>query len=142
MSTTIKPWPLVKEGDNQHPVQSVQYLLHQRGHPVTIDGSYGPKTTAAVKAFQAQKKLAQDGQVGPLTWAQLAFQVKEGASGYAVRGVQEEFVFRKQKLAIDGIFGPNTDAAVKGFEKGLGLQQDGFVSDQIWQALVSGMLPG
>jgi peptidoglycan hydrolase-like protein with peptidoglycan-binding domain len=142
MSDAIRPWPLVKEGDSQHPVESVQYLLHQRGHPVTIDGIFGPKTTAAVKAFQVEKKLAQDGEVGPLTWAQLAFQVKEGASGYAVRGVQEEFVFRKQNLAIDGIFGPKTDAAVKGFQKGLGVTQDGFVSDTIWQALVSGMLPG
>jgi peptidoglycan hydrolase-like protein with peptidoglycan-binding domain len=95
-----------------------------------------------VKAFQAEKKLAQDGEVGPLTWAQLALQVKEGASDYAVRGVQEEFVFRKQNLAIDGIFGPKTEAAVKGFQKGLGVTQDGTVSDTIWQALVSGMLPG
>jgi peptidoglycan hydrolase-like protein with peptidoglycan-binding domain len=142
MSDTIRPWPLVKEGDNHHPVESVQYLLHQHGHPVTIDGIFGPKTTAAVKAFQADKKLAQDGDVGARTWAQLAFQVKEGASGYAVRGVQEEFVFRKQNLAIDGIFGPKTDAAVKGFQKGLGVKQDGFVSDTMWEALVSGMLPG
>jgi hypothetical protein len=32
--------------------------------------------------------------------------------------------------------------AVKGFQKGIGLSQDGFVSDEISQALVSGMLPG
>jgi peptidoglycan hydrolase-like protein with peptidoglycan-binding domain len=56
--------------------------------------------------------------------------------------VQEESVFRKQNLAIDGIFGPKTDAAVKGFQKGLGVKQDGFVSDSIWEAMVSGMLPG
>ncbi len=142
MSTTIKPWPLVKQGDSHHPVESVQYLLHMRGHPVTIDGIFGPNTAGAVRAFQAQKKLAQDGEVGPLTWAQLAFQVKEGETNYAVRGVQEEFVWRKQNLAIDGIFGPKTDAAVKGFQKGLGVQQDGFVSDEVWEALVSGMLPG
>jgi peptidoglycan hydrolase-like protein with peptidoglycan-binding domain len=137
--TTIRPWPLVKEGDNRHPVESVQYLLHQRGHPVTIDGIYGPKTTAAVKAFQAEKKLAQDGEVGANTWAQLAFQVKEGASGYAVRGVQEEMVYRKQKLTIDGIFGPKTDAAVRGFQKSIGTKVDGYVSDEIWEAMVSGM---
>jgi len=47
-----------------------------------------------------------------------------------------------QGLAIDGIFGPKTEAAVKGFQEGLGVQQDGFVSDQIWEAMVSGMLPG
>ncbi len=142
MSTTIKPWPLVKDGDSQHPVETVQFLLHMRGHPVAIDGIFGPLTTAAVKAFQAEKKLAQDGEVGPLTWAQLAWQVKQGESNYAVRGVQEEFVWRKQNLAVDGVFGPKTDAAVKGFQKGLGLPQDGYVSDTIWEALVSGMQPG
>jgi len=128
--------------DSHHPVETVQYLLHMRGHPVAIDGICGPKTTAAVQAFQAEKKLAQDGEVGPLTWAQLAWQVKEGESNYAVRGAQEEFVWRKQNLAVDGIFGPKTEAAVKGFQKGLGVQQDWFVSDQIWEAMVSGMLSG
>lgn len=142
MSTSIRPWPLVKEGDSQHPVETVQYLLHQRGHPVTIDGIFGPDTTAAVRAFQAGKHLAQDGEVGPLTWADLAYGVSEGANCYAVRGVQEEFQFRKQNLQVDGIFGPKTDAAVRGFQHALGMTVDGTVSNVTWQALVSGMLPG
>ena len=31
---------------------------------------------------------------------------------------------------------------MKGFQKGLGVTQNRIVSDTIWQALVSGMLPG
>jgi len=35
--------------------------------PLAIDGIKGPKTTAAVKAFQSSKGLVADGIVGPLT---------------------------------------------------------------------------
>ena len=35
---TISPWPLVRKGDQQHPVKTLQYLLRARGHNVTVDG--------------------------------------------------------------------------------------------------------
>lgn len=38
---------------------------------VTFDGSFGPKTTAGVKAVQKSYKLTEDGVVGPDTWAAL-----------------------------------------------------------------------
>ena len=49
MSDPIQPWPLVKQGSQHHPVQTVQYLLVARGHPVTVDGIFGPNTDAAVR---------------------------------------------------------------------------------------------
>lgn len=112
MSDPIQPWPLVEEGSHQHPVQTVQYLLAARGHPVTVDGIFGPKTDAAVRAFQQGRHLTVDGIVGPNTWSALIVQVSEGSTGDAVRGVQEEFQFRNlsgdpsRGLQVDGIFGP------------------------------------
>jgi murein L,D-transpeptidase YcbB/YkuD len=49
-----------------------EQLLEWGYKPLATDGIYGPKTLAAVKAFQANKGLKVDGIVGPKTWAKLA----------------------------------------------------------------------
>jgi len=152
-TSTISPWPLVRQGAQHHPVETLQYLLRARGHNVTVDGIFGPATDSAVRAFQQQKGLAVDGIVGPATWSALIITVKQGSQGDAVRGVQEEFQFRNQSgdpnkgLQVDGIFGPKTDAAVRGFQQALhqeipSVTVDGIVGPVTWQALVSGMLSG
>ena len=150
-TTTVSPFPLVRKGDQDHPVKTLQYLLRARGHTVTVDGIFGPMTEAAVRSFQQQKGLAVDGIVGPNTWGALIITVKKGSQGDAVRGVQEEFQFRNLSgnpgsgLAVDGIFGPKTDAAVRGFQNALhqdipSVTVDGIVGPVTWRALVSGML--
>jgi peptidoglycan hydrolase-like protein with peptidoglycan-binding domain len=149
--TAISPFPLVRQGDRDHPVETLQYLLRARGHLVAVDGIFGPQTDAAVRAFQQQRGLAVDGIVGPHTWSALIVTVRQGSTGDAVRGVQEEFQFRNlsgdpsKGLAVDGIFGPKTDAAVRGFQQALhqdipSVTVDGIVGPVTWQALVSGML--
>jgi peptidoglycan hydrolase-like protein with peptidoglycan-binding domain len=49
---TVSPWPLIRKGDQQHPVKTLQHLLRARGHNVAVDGILGPNTDAAVRAFQ------------------------------------------------------------------------------------------
>ena len=41
-------------------------------------------------------------------------------------------------LVVDGIFGPETEAAVKNFQQGVGLMVDGIVGPQTWQVLPDG----
>jgi peptidoglycan hydrolase-like protein with peptidoglycan-binding domain len=148
MPDPISPWPLVKRGDNIFPVRSLQQLLRARNHPVAVDGIFGPNTEAAVKAFQQSNGLAADGIVGPLTWPKLIVQVQTGSTGDAVRAVQEVAKFHDQSngegtpLQIDGIFGPRTDAWVRGFQTAVGTASDGIVGPITWRALVSGMLSG
>jgi|AGTN01.1.fsa_nt_gi Cell wall-associated hydrolases (invasion-associated proteins) len=53
-------------------VRAVQQALVKAGYsPGGVDGAYGPKTEAAVKAYQAGSRLAADGIVGKATWAKL-----------------------------------------------------------------------
>jgi peptidoglycan hydrolase-like protein with peptidoglycan-binding domain len=46
----------------------------------------------------------------------------------------------RRALAVDGLFGPKTMAAVLGFQRALGVTADGIVGPVTWRALVSGML--
>ena len=148
MSEPIQPWPIVRRGANGHPVRTLQHLLRAHGQTVSVDGIFGPNTEAAVRAVQQSSGVPVDGVVGPQTWPKLIAQVQRGSRGEAVRGVQEEFQFRNlsgdpsQGVQIDGIFGPRTDEAVRGFQQALGLSVDGIVGPLTWRALVSGMLAG
>jgi peptidoglycan hydrolase-like protein with peptidoglycan-binding domain len=151
MSGTLSPWPVVQNGSQGHPIRTLQFLLRAHGHNLTVDGMFGPATEAAVKAFQTSKGMTADGIMSAQTWLTLIIQVKKGSSGDAVRGVQEEFQFRAGEpgkgLKVDGIFGPQTDSTVRGFQHALSLDVssvvvDGIVGPVTWQALVSGMLSG
>jgi peptidoglycan hydrolase-like protein with peptidoglycan-binding domain len=151
MADSISPWPLISRGAREHPVQTLQHLLRARGHQVAVDGIFGPQTDQAVRTFQQSTSLTVDGIVGPRTWSALIVEVRQGSRGDAVRGVQEEFRFRNlsgdpaQGLQVDGIFGPKTDQAVRGFQQALSadapeVHVDGIVGPVTWRALVSGML--
>ena len=151
MSGTLSPWPVAQNGSQGHPIRTLQFLLRARGHNLTVDGMFGPATEAAVKAFQTSKGMTADGIMSAQTWSALIIQVKKGSSGDAVRGVQEEFQFRAGEpgkgLKVDGIFGPQTDSTVRGFQQAVSLDVpsvivDGIVGPVTWQALVSGMLSG
>lgn len=62
----------VRSGSRGADVTYLQQRLTALGYkPGTADGIFGSKTLAAVRAFQADHKLAVDGIVGPKTWATL-----------------------------------------------------------------------
>jgi peptidoglycan hydrolase-like protein with peptidoglycan-binding domain len=146
VSDPIQPWPVNRRGDEGHPILTLQELLRAHGHPVVVDGDFGPATEAAVRAVQTSRGLTADGIVGPQTWPAVIATVRHGSTGDAVRGVQVEFQFRNlsgdpaQGVQIDGIFGPKTDEAVRGFQQALAITVDGIVGPVTWRALVSGML--
>ena len=148
-ATQILPWPLVKRRATEiFPVRTLQQLLRARGYTVAVDGIFGPITEGAVKDFQQSKGLAADGIVGPQTWPKLVVQVQNGSTGDAVRGVQEVMKFHDQSdgegppIHVDGIFGPQTNRFVRGFQNAIDIDVDGIVGPVTWRALVSGMLSG
>jgi hypothetical protein len=63
-------WPgvFVCQGWTGPNVVTIQSRLKARGWSITVDGDFGPKTAAVVRAFQQEKGLRVDGIVGPATW--------------------------------------------------------------------------
>lgn len=61
----------IKYGMKGDPVANLQTILNKYGYNLAVDGSFGPKTLAAVKDYQKKNGLAVDGMVGPQTQAAL-----------------------------------------------------------------------
>ncbi|RLK22648.1 peptidoglycan hydrolase-like protein with peptidoglycan-binding domain [Micromonospora sp. M71_S20] len=57
----------LRAGNTGADVAELQRQLTRRGYKLTADGEYGPKTKAAVLAFQKARKLTRDGIAGRQT---------------------------------------------------------------------------
>ncbi|KAB8317867.1 peptidoglycan-binding protein [Tolypothrix campylonemoides VB511288] len=65
--------PTLRRGSSGEQVSIVQKVLEDGGYNTgAIDGNFGEKTEAAVKAFQKDKKLVTDGVIGDKTWEALS----------------------------------------------------------------------
>jgi hypothetical protein len=52
-------------------IAAIQKRLNAWGAALTVDGDFGPKTEAAVSAFQQRQGFPQTGEVDPRTWYSL-----------------------------------------------------------------------
>ena len=62
--------------------------------------------------------------------------VQSGNQGHPIRTLQFLLRAHGHNLAVDGMFGPATEAAVKAFQTGKGMTADGIVTPQTWSVLV------
>jgi hypothetical protein len=62
----------LRRGDELPAVGVLQKLLNRAGAKLVVDGSFGPRTGAAVRDFQRTRKLYLDGIVGQETWPRVA----------------------------------------------------------------------
>ncbi len=146
-------WPVLRQGGSNSAVtvRSLQYLLNAHGARLVVDGIFGARTNSAVRSYQAGHGLVIDGIVGPRTWSSLLVTVHRGSVGQAVKSVQDQMNARniaaggKAYLAVDGVFGAKTEAAVYRFQNRVAdywtLTVDGIVGPQTWQPLISNVLP-
>jgi murein L,D-transpeptidase YcbB/YkuD len=108
-----------------------------------IDGDFGPITDQVVRDFQGGAGLVVDGIVGPMTWGALPTDpdtplLANGSTGVEVAALQEALTAYGNEDpatnpgAIDGDFGPMTEAAVRAYQGDRGVPVDGIVGDLTW----------
>jgi len=65
---TLNACPQVKKGAKGNVTRLIQERLNSVGFNISTDGIFGENTKNAVKVFQKNRGLTQDGIVGPNTW--------------------------------------------------------------------------
>lgn len=137
---------VLRRGSRGPMVVRLQNGLNRAGFNVgTVDGLFGTRTQAAVRAFQRSVGLPETGVVDLNTWLLLApfldsrdILLRRGDRGMLVRIAQTALARAGfSPGTIDGIFGPNTQAAVRAFQQANGLAVDGIIGPRTWTALMA-----
>lgn len=147
---------VLQEGDNNEAVGVLQDRLVGLGYMTTADiganrGRFGPKTSAAVKAFQADLGLAENG-----IFAAVEQEALNAVFAGLSRTRQNETVTRKIQDAFVGLgymttaeigsahgtFGQKTENAVKHFQADKGIGQDGVFGPNTFKALFNAAAGG
>lgn len=144
---------LLRRGDVGPRVAGLRTLLSAAGiwvSPALTPETFDAGLEQAVRAFQQRRGLVADGIVGPQT-----AQVLEGARwklgdrvlvctpGHVMRGddvaaLQERLVVLGLLAGpVDGIFRPQTEAALRELQRGLGLEPDGLCGPETLRALAA-----
>lgn len=70
-SEAVVTLPILVRNSRGESVRALQSLLNMHGAKLSVDGSFGPATEKAVRAFQTKNGLSVDGKCGPVTWSAL-----------------------------------------------------------------------
>lgn len=148
----------LRVGNQGEDVRELQAALKLLGYFTgAIDGIFGSQTEAAVRRFQSAAGTDSDGIVGAATWSKLfpaaatftsspsppplvtnpEFPIlRRGSRGAAVERLQQRLRARGfLQSSPDGVFGADTEAAVKAAQRRYGLEPDGIVGPATWDAL-------
>lgn len=134
----------VRRGDHGPGVLEVQRILAGLGfYAGDHDGSAGPQTDAAIRAFQlaAFGPAGVDGSFGPASRAAAAVVPPfpgysiEGTSGEDTRAFQRRLRDRGYVLDDDASHGPTTSRRMRAFQADKGLTADANGGPQTWVAL-------
>lgn len=135
---------VLRRGSRGSMVTTLQEALKAAGNdPGRIDGLFGTATQAALRAFQTRAGLPVTGVANSATWLALAPYIdygdiilRQGDTGMLVRILQSGLASAGYDPgAIDGVFGRNTLAAVRAFQRANRLAVDGVVGRRTWAAL-------
>ena len=143
---TTQGYVLLKQGASGLEVRKLQARLAELGYYAGgTDGIYGETTVSAVKAFQRNNGLTGDGQAGEQTQTKLysssaryasspvatadpdqTRSLSLGMTGNDVYALQERLIELRYMTGVaDGVFGTETEEALKAFQKNNGISPDG-----------------
>jgi peptidoglycan hydrolase-like protein with peptidoglycan-binding domain len=126
-------------------VSALKCLLSERGlYRGRISDSYGRAVRRALSAWRVDH-----GQIASDTWSRRSWMtllaagptpvVKLGSAGRAVRRVQRSLnAASRPGLTVTGVFDAATDAALRDWQRAVGLDVTGVASADDWAALQSG----
>ena len=139
----------LRRGLHGDPVRDLQHRLIGAGcriDPSEI-GRFDATTEAAVREFQTRRSVRVDGVVGPETWSALVesgFAIGDRLLYHRSPNLRGDDVLALQRLLNrlgfdsgreDAIFGPQTAAALREFQRNSGLSVDGIAGPATLDAL-------
>ncbi len=145
----VEPMPeYIRLGDTHSAVRDLQSRLMELGFMDSDEPTdyYGTQTERAVKIFQRQNNLAQDGIVGGSTYAAIMdpnakyYAAQKGDQGDDISRIQNRLYELGYLASVDlvtGNFGDSTEAAVIKLQEINGLDQDGKVGQKTMNLLYS-----
>lgn len=139
----------IRIGDRGEAVRDVQQRLARSGFAPPDDptGEFGAGTESALRRFQADRHIRVDGVCGKQTWEALTEATWRLGDRllYLCRPMQrgDDVTTLQVKLSslgfdtgrVDGIFGPDTSAALLDFQRNAGLTTDGIAGPEVVAAL-------
>ncbi|KSU88645.1 N-acetylmuramoyl-L-alanine amidase [Priestia veravalensis] len=139
----------LKKGSRGNEVRTLQQKLTSLGYDTKgVDGIFGNNTDTALRRFQKDRGLSVNGVVDSATQKALngakpgvkppatSTGLKKGSRGNEVRALQQKLTsLGFSTKGIDGVFGNNTDAALRQFQKARGLSVTGVVDAATQKAL-------
>lgn len=147
-STGAIPNAGLNRGMRGSEVGKLQDLLIRLGEMTPAEkatgaGIFGPKTQSSLRDFQRNVGLSPSGNFDNATrnaMRQIFGGVRKGERSNLVNRMQDKLVQRgfmtaRQKATGPGIFGPQTDAALKNFQRSRRIGVDGVFGPQSYKAL-------
>lgn len=146
--------PVIRQGSRGAAVRDAQTKLNSampNATPLVVDGDFGPLTRTAVVTFQQQHDLADDGVIGPNTWAVLdnppaPVHPLPSPAQIAALGLSHDDIAQAQQklnvannetpqLSINAVYDDLMSTAVEAFQTSHGLPVDGLLGRATLTAL-------
>lgn len=112
-------------------------ITDRNGKPLVEDNFTGPATSSAVEKFQRIVGIIPTGMATSTTWNAInQILSKRLVQGNQTTGPIMRYIQHRVGTTPDGIYGSNTEAAIKRFQQQNGLTADGIVGSATWQKLI------